>query len=185
MLPCAAEFEDQAATGFERAGHGGGGSFGRLDPMQHGIREDGVEFGVDRAGRRCRGFRTRVREVLTGLGDHGGGTIDAEHLGAGLGDLGGEVTGAAADIEDALAGLGGEQRQKVAAEFPDEGVGGIVESGIPVRLHVLIVFNRKTVAFHDRGVGFASSVPKRLILWGQVAILNTALSDFSTSLGMR
>ena len=80
-----------------------------------------------------------AREILTGLGDHGGGAIDAEHLCAGSGDLRSQVTGAAADIEDALAGLGGEQGQKVAAEFPDEGVGGVVESGIPVSLHLPIV----------------------------------------------
>ena len=134
-----AEFEDQAATRFERAGHGGGGSFGRLHPMQYGVGKDGVEFAVEREGADVVGLEREAREILTGLGDHGGGAIDAEHLCAGSGDLRSQVTGAAADVEDALAGLGGEQGQKVAAEFPDEGVGCIVESGIPVSLHLPIV----------------------------------------------
>ena len=49
------------------------------------------------------------------------------------------MTGAAADVEDALAGLGGEEREKVAAELPDEGVRSVVESGVPVRRHLPIV----------------------------------------------
>ena len=134
-----AEFEDEAATGLERTGHGGGSSFGRPDPMQHRIREDGVELAVERERADVVGLEREAREILTGLGDHGGGAIDAEHLRAGSGDLRSQVTGAAADVEDALAGLGGEQGQKVAPEFPDEGVRRVVESGIPVSLHLPIV----------------------------------------------
>ena len=141
-----AEFEDEAATGSERSGHRGGSSFGGR-PMQHRIREDGVELAVEREGADVVGLEREAREILTGLGDHGGGAIDAKHLCAGSGDLRSQVTGAAADVEDALAGLGSEQRQKVAAEFPDEGVGSVVESGIPVSLHLPIVLRwaRRTV----------------------------------------
>ena len=47
-IAVAAEFEDHPAAGFERAGHRGGSRFGRLDPMQYGIRKDSVEFGFIR-----------------------------------------------------------------------------------------------------------------------------------------
>ena len=107
--------------------------------MQDGVGEDGVELGVVGQVADVAGFEREAGEVVAGLGDHGGGTVGTEHLGAGAGDLRGEMAGAAADVEDALAGLGSEEGEKVAAELPDEGVGGVVESGVPVGGHPLIV----------------------------------------------
>jgi hypothetical protein len=107
--------------------------------VQDGVREDGVELGVVGQVADVAGFEGEAGKVVAGLGDHGGGAVGTEHLGAGAGDLRGEMAGAAADIEDALTGLGGEESEKVAAELPDEGVGGVVESGVPVGRHPLIV----------------------------------------------
>src|ERR1035438_10098407 len=102
-VAASAEFAYQAAAGLERARHGGGRGFGRLDPMQHGIREDGVEFVLVRQRADIPSLELKQREVFAGLGDHGFGTIDAEHTGAGLSDSGGEMAGAAAGVQDAFA----------------------------------------------------------------------------------
>ena len=100
--------------------------------MQGGVGEDGVELLVECERGDVAGFELQVRKVGARLGGHGGGAVDAEDAGAGGGDFGGEVAGAAADIEDALAGLGGELGEEGAAVFPDEGVGGIVEARVPI-----------------------------------------------------
>ncbi len=49
-----------------------------------------------------------------------------------LRDLGGELSGAASNIENALARLGVEQHQQIAAVLPHEGMAGLVEFGVPV-----------------------------------------------------
>ena len=143
----ATELAHQTATGFQGAGHGGGSSLGRLDPVQHGVGEDGVELGVEGQLADVTGLEGEAGEVLACLGDHGVGRVGTEHLSAGAGDLGGEMAGAAADIEDALAGLGGKESEKVAPEFPDESVRGIVESGIPIGGHPTIVIGPKRDKF--------------------------------------
>ncbi len=60
-----------------------------------------------------------------------------------MGDLRGEMSSAAAYIKDVLAGLRGEERYQVAAEFPYKGVRGIVERGIPIGRHLPIVAGRR------------------------------------------
>src|ERR1035438_8686940 len=93
--------------------------------MKNRIREDGVEFVLVRQRADIPSLELKQREVFAGLGDHGFGTIHAEYFSAGLSDPGGEMAGAAAGVQDAFAGLGGEQRQQVAAKFPNEGVRSI------------------------------------------------------------
>ena len=113
------------------------------------VGEDGVELGVEGQLADVAGLERNAGEVVACLGDHGGGKVGTEHLGAGASDLRGEMAGAAADVEDALTGLGGEEGEKVAPEFPDEGMGGVVESGIPVGGHPPIVmgaYNRTSLS---------------------------------------
>ena len=93
---------------------------------------------------------------------------------------GGQMTGAASGIQDAFARLGSQQRQKVAAEFPDEGVGGIVESGIPVRLlHLSIVFTTENCRVSTTGALCSPSpLVSRLILHSLVADLQHITVQF-------
>src|SRR5215469_16773801 len=66
-----------------------------------------------------------------GLANHFGGAVNANHVGARGCDLRGEMTRAAADVQDALARLRVEQFQKPGSHLPDKGVLFIVKPSIP------------------------------------------------------
>ena len=110
--------------------------------MQRGIRDHQIELtGVGHGG--CIShFENHLREIaLRGL-NHLGRRVDANHLGAELRDLGGELAGPATHIENALARLGIQQHQQVASVLPHERMAGLVEFGIPgirFRFHGAIV----------------------------------------------
>ncbi len=66
-----------------------------------------------------------------GGGDHCGRSVDAVEAGAGGGELGGEGTVAAAEIEDVLAGAGVEEIHDGRGEGCDETAVGGVGFGVP------------------------------------------------------
>ena len=127
----AAHLSDEAAAGPEGAEGGGEGArlIGGGDPMEGGVREDGVEWLVEVHVRSA-----AVEDLQTagaGGGDHGGGGIEAGDEGAGGGELLGEGAVAAAEVEDALAGLWREEIEDGAGKVRHEAaVGGIV-GGVP------------------------------------------------------
>ena len=177
-----AEFEDEAAAGFECAGHRGGGSFGRLDPMQHRIREDGVELAVEREVADVVGLEAQVREILAGLSDHGGGTIDAEHLCAGSGDLRRSGDRCRSRHPGCVRRVGGRAGPAGRGRTPRQRRGRhrrVRHSSQAV--HLFIVYTPKTVAFYNRCVAFTITAPKSMILLSLVANHNISPSNFSTA----
>lgn len=112
----------------------GGGLIVFGDPMEGGVGEGGVELLVK--GEFGGGGVMNVEVAGAGgtdLGgtDHGLGGVDAGEDGSGGGEPLGERAVATADVEDALAGLRGEEIDDAGSEVGDEaailGVGG----GVP------------------------------------------------------
>lgn len=68
-------------------------------------------------------------------GDHLGRGIDPEDGGAGLGDAGGEVAAAAADVEYPFAGFRFQHIDQVFTEAGDETQPAVVERGVPTGSH--------------------------------------------------
>ena len=77
------------------------------------------------------GMRRASRLALAGGVDHGGGGVDTGEDSAGGGDGLGEGTVAAADIEDVLAGLRGEESDDTGGEIGDEAAVDGVGCGVP------------------------------------------------------
>ena len=127
----AAHFGDEATAGPE--GVEGGGERARLvdsgDPMEGGVRKDGVEGTVEvhvgsAAVQDC-------EAAGAGGGDHGGGGVEAGDDGTGGGELFSEGAVAAAEVEDVLAGTGCEEIEDVAGETGHEATVGGVVGGVP------------------------------------------------------
>lgn len=88
------------------------------------------------------GFEVAAVEVLVGRvggrvlllrgGEHGRGGVEAEDVFAFLGELGGEDAVAAAEVEDCVGGVRGEEGGEAGGEEGDEGRGEGVAGGGPV-----------------------------------------------------
>ena len=104
---------DEAAGGTEGTSDGGEG--GRLavggDPVEGCVGEDRVESGL--VGEAFSGVlvddEATADAAGAGGGDHGGGGVDPGEDGTGGGELLGQGAVTAAEVEDALAGLGVEE----------------------------------------------------------------------------
>ena len=72
-----------------------------------------------------------VKVALAGGGEHGGGGVDAYDDGSGGGELFGEGSVAAAEVEDLFAGLGVEEGDDFGGEVGDEAAVGGVGFGVP------------------------------------------------------
>ena len=145
ILPWPPHFGDQAAAGAEGAVEVGEGCrlVGSGNPVEGGIREDGIEGvgreldgmrggGLDRGERQGGSAGVEDGEAASASGfDHGGGAVDAGQLGAGGGKGFGESAVAAADVEDALPGLGVEQGDDGGGEVGDEAAVPGVAIGLP------------------------------------------------------
>ena len=68
---------------------------------------------------------------MTRGGDHGGGGVDTGEDGSGGGELFGEGSVAAAEVENAFAGLGSEEIDYTGGEIRDETAVGGVGFGVP------------------------------------------------------
>ncbi len=75
------------------------------------------------------------RIIQARLRDHRGRRVESYGFGAALGDLRGQMAGAAAQIEYALAWPRIEQVDQVSGFFPDEGMPVVVKSAIPTIGH--------------------------------------------------
>ena len=126
------EFRHEASAGFEGAGNRRGGIFGRPYPMQRGVGKDRVELGA--VGQRAQVLKLEwdLGEVAARLLHHGGRTVHTQNLRPCGGDLGGELAGAAARVQDALAGLRRQHSEHLAPTLPYEGVAGLVQAGVPI-----------------------------------------------------
>ena len=127
-----AHLGDEAPAGSERAGHAGDDVWRRLlHPVQRGVGEDGVGLAFDGEGAPV-GVLEGERGVERPRAlDHRGIAVDADHVGAAGGDGGGQRARAAAEIDDALAGLRREQIDHVGGEGRDEAERAVVEPGVP------------------------------------------------------
>ena len=99
------------------------------DPVKGGVGEDGVELMV--VGERGGVVMLDMEVAFAGGGEHGGGGVDAGDDGSGGGELFGEGSVAAAEVEDLFAGLGVEERDYAGGEVGDEAAVGGVGLGVP------------------------------------------------------
>jgi hypothetical protein len=102
-----AHLGDKAAARLQRPRDAGEHRFLRMHPVQRGVREHRVELALE--GEALARHDPRVEPLRLGRGDHVGRGIDRDDCGAGGGELRGQHAVAAAEIENALAGLGREQ----------------------------------------------------------------------------
>jgi hypothetical protein len=105
----AAHLGDKSAARPERAGDTGEHRILGWYPVKHGAGEDAVNRCVEAEVLAPSDLEAEIRVRLAGPSDHRLGRVDPDRLGAGLRDLGGQVAGSAAEIQDALAGLGRQQ----------------------------------------------------------------------------
>jgi hypothetical protein len=133
-LPWPSHLAHEAAAWAKRPRHARDDELGLQHPMQRGVGEHGVEGAVigqrvpvralDSEAARAR----RSQEVFA--------QIDAQHVGGGGRDLGGEHAMAAAEIENALAFPRVEHGEHVAGEIGDETpIAGIVVGGPALHRH--------------------------------------------------
>ena len=102
-IPFTSHFEHEPAAGAEVLVDIVDGAVFIQYPVQGGVGEDGVKGGVEvEVGSRA---YLEVEVGVSGLCsfDHGGGFVDADDAGSGLGDEVGQVAGTAAEIEDTFA----------------------------------------------------------------------------------
>jgi len=99
--------------------------------MQNGVREHGIEwFGKIEAGG-IAGNERELRIIPARLGQHIGRTVQAYDLRARARDFSRKLAGAAAQIQNALAGLGGQQLQKIRAVAPHERMFVLIAPRVP------------------------------------------------------
>jgi len=122
---------DEATAGAQGAvntGEGGGlQRFG--NPVERGVREDGVELGV--VGKFGKVGVVYFEAASAGSFDHRERGVDSAQDCSGLGELLGECAVAASGVEDVLAGLGVEQRDDGGPEGCDEAAVDGVAGAIP------------------------------------------------------
>jgi len=112
--------------------------------VESGVAEDGVEFVFEREVFAVDGLRGDA-EFFCGF-DLGGAGVDAEDVAAEGLELGGEDAVTAAEIEDAFAGLRGEEIEDGSAEVGDEaGVAG-VGFGVPGLGHFVSLLEGRRAA---------------------------------------
>ena len=131
-VPPAAEFGHEPPARPERPPHARDGRLGRLDPVQHGVGEHRVERPVEREVAGIGDLEPDAREERPGLRDHLGRGVDAHHLADGLGEPGGQVAGAAAQVQHPLARPRLQQVDQRGAQLPDERMLVVVEAGVPL-----------------------------------------------------
>jgi len=105
------------------------------DPVEGGVGEDSVKLVVVGEGGGVVLFDCKaggaIEGALAGRGEHGGGGIDAGDDGSGGGELFGESTIAAAEVEYALAGLWSEKGDDAGGERGYEATVGGVGFSVP------------------------------------------------------
>jgi hypothetical protein len=125
------------------------------DPVEGGVREDGVELVMVGEGGGvvlldleavCAKVTACGKETaFAGGGEHGGGSVDASDDGSDCGELFSEGAVAAAEVEDLFAGLGVQKGDNIGGEGGDEAAVGGVGFGVPglaglvTRVHRIIV----------------------------------------------
>lgn len=127
-----AKFRNKSPAGTQRESNGGHDALWVLDPVQRSIRKDGVEWLREGKLAGVRDFELKRRMSGSRLLNHLGRAVDACDLSTRGCDLRGKVASAAANVQDALAGLGVEQFQKSRSHFPDKRVLFIVQTSIPL-----------------------------------------------------
>src|SRR5262249_44740091 len=111
----ATEFGDESAATRERAGNASGGGLPASDPVQSGVRKDGVEFGIKCEIARIGQYKFDVRMLSPRGFDHLWRAVDAHDRGAAVGDHSGQMARAAAEVDDAVSRPRREQRNQVFA----------------------------------------------------------------------
>jgi hypothetical protein len=127
-----AHLGDETAAGAE--GSVDAGECGLLagdsgDPVEGCVGEDGVELVF--VGEVGRVVLLDIEIARAGGGEHGRRGVDAEDVGSGSGELFGEGSVAAAEIEDLFAGLGVQEFNDSGGEVGDEAAVGGVGIGVP------------------------------------------------------
>lgn len=141
-VPVAAELHHQASTGpqMKKAAVQRGAGF--TNPVEHRIRKDGIEVPLGEIKRaRVRLVERDLRISRTRLFQHAGRRVEPGDFRAASRDLRGELPGAAAEIENALARLRAEQRQQSFAILKNEAMLTGVELGIPLSHQPMIAYS--------------------------------------------
>ena len=129
-IPRPAQFGDKAPPLPQTSGNTRKGLFRRLDPVQSCVGKDRIErLGKGKIPRITDGTR-QVRKLLSRGLDHFGRQVDANDLSPGCGNLSAQLTGAAAQVEDALASLGGQNLHQVGTSGDYIVVFGLVALGV-------------------------------------------------------
>jgi hypothetical protein len=102
------------------------------DPVQHRVREDGVERLLNLEAPHVGLLDGEGRVLLACALDHLAGGVDAVDRRAVLGNLGGEVARPTAHVEDPLPRFGIEQFQHAPAVLVDVAVLVVVRVGVPL-----------------------------------------------------
>ena len=105
--------------------------------MERRVAEDGVEFAVEHEA--LAGHDARVEPASPRRLDLRRARVDTHHGAAARHELRGERTVAAAEVEDALAGLRGEQVHDGRAEVGDEARRARVALRVPALAHAFQV----------------------------------------------
>ena len=102
-----------------------------VNPVQGGVREDRVEWGIEAKLASIRQSEFQFWKVLPGLRNHRYRRIEAHNLGTPVGDLRGQMAGSAAEIENPFTGLRMEDIDEIRALFPDERMPVVIERAVP------------------------------------------------------
>ena len=127
----AAELGHEAPSGLQGPPDGFDGRFRRQHPVQHGVREHRVELGAVRQVAYVGHLEPQPRVVAAGRVDHLLAVVDADHVRARFGDAGGELSGAASDVQHALARTRVQQLDEVMAVPPHEAAVALVPLRVP------------------------------------------------------
>ena len=134
-LPGADEDHERSAAGTKGTRDAPVGAGLVVDPVQGVERRDDVEVGgKGEGGDLAQPERCGSGPALGGL-DHARAGVDPDDRAAGesVGDLGGDVAVAAADVEDVFVALEMQQRQRFGSHFPLQFADLAVPRAVPVR----------------------------------------------------
>ncbi len=121
-VSAAAQFGDEAPAGSERGRDRVEDGVLVVDPVQHRVREHGVDRVRDLEVAGVAPPERQFGVRLAGRLDHLRGLVDPDDVRASVGDAVGQVAGAAAEVENPLARLGIEEVEDVCAVLVDERV---------------------------------------------------------------